>query len=83
MRTRARVPVVPKQSLGQNFLVDDNIAKKIVRELRLQAEDIVLEVGPGSGALTRHLTETVERLIAVEIDRRLIGQLEEIGRAHV
>lgn len=73
----ARITVDPKRSLGQNFLVDDNIARKIVRELRLAPGDVVLEIGPGQGALTPHLAEAAGRLIAVEIDQRVVGALRE------
>ena len=65
----------PKQSLGQNFLVDDNIARKIARELLLEKDDILIEIGSGLGALTRHLTGCVRHLVLVEIDRRVIDNL--------
>jgi 16S rRNA (adenine1518-N6/adenine1519-N6)-dimethyltransferase len=67
----------PKQSLGQNFLVDDNISRKIVQSLSLKADDVVLEIGPGHGALTQHLAGTVRHLIAVEIDQRVVENLRE------
>jgi 16S rRNA (adenine1518-N6/adenine1519-N6)-dimethyltransferase len=67
----------PKQSLGQNFLVDDNIARNIVREFHPSDADIVVEVGPGQGALTKHLAESVGHLIAVEIDSRAVRQLQD------
>lgn len=67
--------VRPKRSLGQNFLVDDNIARKIVESLHLQKDDVLLEIGPGHGALTKHLAQSVRRLIAVEIDGRVVDAL--------
>ena len=67
----------PKQSLGQNFLIDDNIARNIVRDLQLHDDDIVLEIGPGQGALTRHLAERAGHLIAVELDQRVIEELQQ------
>lgn len=67
----------PKQSLGQNFLVDDNISRKIVQSLSLKSTDVVLEIGPGQGALTRHLVEKVRHLVAVEIDQRVVENLQE------
>jgi 16S rRNA (adenine1518-N6/adenine1519-N6)-dimethyltransferase len=70
-----RITVRPKQSLGQNFLIDDNIARNIAKSLKLQNEDIVIEIGPGQGALTRHLVSSPKRLIAVEIDARAVEQL--------
>ncbi|MDI6767862.1 MAG: 16S rRNA (adenine(1518)-N(6)/adenine(1519)-N(6))-dimethyltransferase RsmA [Bacteroidota bacterium] len=70
------VTVKPKQSLGQNFLVDDNIARKIVREMVLTNEDIVFEIGAGQGALTSHLAQNAKHLIAVEIDGRVVAELK-------
>lgn len=65
----------PKQSLGQNFLVDGNIARKIVRSVAPAKGDVVVEIGPGRGALTGLLAESECRLVLVEIDRRLTGEL--------
>jgi 16S rRNA (adenine1518-N6/adenine1519-N6)-dimethyltransferase len=62
--------IAPKKSLGQNFLVDRNIAAKIVREFDPKPEDTVVEIGPGEGALTGLLLESGCRLIAVELDPR-------------
>jgi 16S rRNA (adenine1518-N6/adenine1519-N6)-dimethyltransferase len=72
-----RIRVKPKQSLGQNFLIDENIARNIVRDLAPGPEDVVVEIGPGNGALTRYLEQRVRRLIAVEIDGRVVGDLRE------
>ena len=71
----ARVIISPKQSLGQNFLIDDNIARNIVRDLHLAHEDTVVEIGPGQGALTKHLVGKAQHVIAVEIDHRVIENL--------
>jgi 16S rRNA (adenine1518-N6/adenine1519-N6)-dimethyltransferase len=70
--------VRPKKSLGQHFLRDDNIARKIVHSLRIVAPATVLEVGAGTGILTRHLLELpgVE-LYVIEIDRESISYLRE------
>src|ERR1043165_4296752 len=67
----------PKQSLGQNFLVDDNIARNIVRDMHLSRGDVVIEIGPGQGALTKHLAAKVDALLAVEIDTRVIDGLRK------
>lgn len=66
----------PKKSLGQNFVHDPNILEKITRAAELTAEDTVLEVGPGTGALTDWLADVAKRVIAVELDDRLIPLLE-------
>jgi 16S rRNA (adenine1518-N6/adenine1519-N6)-dimethyltransferase len=76
-RVGARRMHRPKQSLGQNFLVDDNIARNIVRDLHLDADDVVVEIGPGRGALTQNIAGRVRHLVAVEIDRRIVGSLTQ------
>ena len=64
-----------KKSLGQNFLINEGIVAKIVASAELSAEDTVLEVGPGTGNLTRALLATGARVIAVEKDHRVIEDL--------
>jgi len=65
----------PKKSLGQNFLRDANIARKIINALDLRESDWVLEIGPGHGALTRLIQPKVKRYIGVELDDHLAEQL--------
>jgi 16S rRNA (adenine1518-N6/adenine1519-N6)-dimethyltransferase len=67
----------PKRSLGQNFLVDRNIQRRIVEVADFRPGDEVLEVGPGRGALTEHLAEIADRLLLVELDDDLAEELEE------
>ena len=67
----------PKRALGQNFLVDPNIQRKIVRELDPQAVDVVLEVGPGHGELSQYLVGCCRRLILIEKDRDLAAGLRD------
>lgn len=64
-----------KRSLGQNFLVDPNLQRKIVRAVGAGPDDEVVEVGPGRGALTSHLVGTVGRLVLVELDDDLAASL--------
>ena len=74
--------VKPKQSLGQNFLVDQNIAENIIDAIGPQKDDYIIEIGPGYGILTRELVQRTDHLTAVEIDRRLAEKIEaefEIG----
>ena len=66
-----------KRSLGQNFLIDPNVQRKIVAALEAGPDDEVLEIGPGVGALTRHLAGTVRRLVLVELDNVLAARLRE------
>lgn len=63
--------VTPSKSLGQNFLIDENIARWIVSQLEISPEDCVVEVGPGTGALTEHMAPLCRKLILVEFDARL------------
>ncbi len=68
-----------KKSLGQNFLVDGNIARKIIGELSISKDEPVLEIGPGKGALTRLLVKNCN-VIAIEKDKQLYNSLrEEVG----
>jgi 16S rRNA (adenine1518-N6/adenine1519-N6)-dimethyltransferase len=64
-----------KRSLGQNFLVDPNLQRKIVEAVGAGPDDEVLEIGPGRGALTRHLVGSVGRLVLVELDDGLAATL--------
>jgi 16S rRNA (adenine1518-N6/adenine1519-N6)-dimethyltransferase len=64
-----------KKSLGQNFLVDGNLQRKIVQGLNPGPNDEILEVGPGRGALTQHLAGRCRNLILVELDRELAREL--------
>jgi 16S rRNA (adenine1518-N6/adenine1519-N6)-dimethyltransferase len=73
------VNVTPKKQLGQHFLVDENILGVIGRLAELDRADIVLEIGPGLGVLTRYLAARVARVHAVEIDRSLEPHLRDIG----
>lgn len=66
-----------KRRFGQNFLVDRNIAARIVRELGPRTDEVVVEIGPGRGALTELLVESGARVIAVELDRELVPALHE------
>jgi 16S rRNA (adenine1518-N6/adenine1519-N6)-dimethyltransferase len=75
----------PSKELGQHFLVDDNILGVIGRLAELDAPDVVLEVGPGPGALTEYLAGRVDTVHAIELDRRLEPHLRErfVDRANV
>jgi len=71
----------PSRRLGQNLLTDPNLARAIVRDARIEPGRLVLEVGPGAGALTRPLLEAGARVLAVEIDARLAAELARSIRA--
>lgn len=69
--------ILPKKSLGQHFLADRNIAEKIVREFDPKPGEVVVEIGPGEGALTGLLIEQQCRLIAVELDPRAAEKIRK------
>lgn len=66
-----------KKSLGQNFLTEPNILRKIASTAELTKEDNVIEIGPGIGALTEHLARDAGQVLAFEIDQRLIEVLDD------
>ncbi len=71
----SKIVIQPKKSLGQNFLIDENISRKIVESLKLATDDVVVEIGPGQGALTKYIVKDVKKLYAVEIDKRAAEEL--------
>jgi 16S rRNA (adenine1518-N6/adenine1519-N6)-dimethyltransferase len=77
------VTVRPKKELGQHFLVDENILGVIERLAGLEPDDVVLEIGPGLGVLTRFLAERVAFVHAVEIDRSLETHLPKLPNVRV
>ncbi len=77
----ARHDLGAKKSLGQHFLLDLNITRKIARAAAVSRGDLVLEIGPGPGGLTRALLETGADILAIERDARCIAALQELGDA--
>jgi 16S rRNA (adenine1518-N6/adenine1519-N6)-dimethyltransferase len=65
-----------KKSLGQHFLVDPFIIERIIKAAQLRPEDLIVEIGPGPGKLTRMLSEKFRRVIAIELDNRLYARLK-------
>ena len=82
-----RYQIEPKKSLGQNFLHDEGLLARIVAAAELSPDDEVLEVGPGLGALTRVLARAARRVVAVELDGRLLpvlaSELAELGHVEL
>ena len=74
--------IKPAKSLGQNFVIDANVCRKIVRTAGVTSSDVALEIGPGLGSLTLALLEEAKSVIAVEIDERLATRLPQTIAAH-
>jgi 16S rRNA (adenine1518-N6/adenine1519-N6)-dimethyltransferase len=72
-----RFNVLPSKQMGQNFLIDPNMARWIVSQLELAENDTVVEVGPGTGALTEHIVGVAKRVILIEFDARLAAFLKD------
>lgn len=80
-RLKAR-GIVPRKSLGQNFLADEATARRIVDAAEIGQSDLVFEIGPGTGALTTRLAKYAGWVVAIELDQTLIPALrEELGEA--
>ena len=88
----AELDLRPTKQRGQNFVIDANTVRRIVREAGVGPDDVVLEVGPGLGSLTLALLEVGARVVAIEIDERLATRLpvtvaehapEALDRLHV
>ncbi len=67
-----------KKSLGQNFLIDHNIIMKIKESLNVERDSLIIEIGPGAGALTKELIKFDAKVLCFEIDKRLKEILDEI-----
>ena len=65
------------KSLGQNFLVDDNVIDEIIRSSNIDKQDLIIEIGPGLGVLTNRLLQESNNVIAVELDKRMVNILQD------
>ncbi len=74
--------IKPKKSLGQNFLIDANIRRKIVESLALTAQDVILEIGAGKGEMTALIAKRVKKVYALEIDKNLCYELNQSLSGH-
>ena len=77
-RVLARIGVRPSKGLGQHFLVDARVATRHVAHAKIRPSDVVLEIGPGLGVLTRRLAERAKRVVAIEADRRFATYLKNV-----
>ncbi len=71
-----------KKRLGQNFLIDEGILNRIVEAADLSKDDIVIEIGPGMGTLTKKLAQEVKKVLAIEIDENLVKLLRETLKSY-
>src|SRR3954452_20229787 len=78
----ARLELRPSKQRGQNFVIDPNTVRRIVREAGVGSDDVVLEIGPGLGWLTLALLAVVVRVVAVEVDPVLAGALPGTFAVH-
>jgi 16S rRNA (adenine1518-N6/adenine1519-N6)-dimethyltransferase len=78
----ALLDLKPSKSLGQNFVIDANVCRKIVRVADVKSDDVALEIGPGLGSLTLALLEEASSVVAIEIDQRLATQLPITAANH-
>src|SRR3954447_14688766 len=78
----ARLDLRPSKQRGQNFVIDPNTVRRIVRDAGVRPDDVVLEIGPGLGSLTLALLGAVDRVVAVEVDPVLAGALPGTVAAH-
>ncbi len=77
-----RLDLRPTKQRGQNFVIDPNTVRRIVRDSGITGTDVVLEVGPGLGSLTLALLDIADRVVAIEIDDQLAGLLPETVAAY-
>ena len=77
-----RIGVRPTKKLGQNFVVDANTCRKIVKSADVRPTDVALEIGPGLGSLTLAMMESAREVVAIEIDDRLAAELPETAKRH-
>jgi 16S rRNA (adenine1518-N6/adenine1519-N6)-dimethyltransferase len=69
--------IKPNKRLGQNFLIDENVLKKIIAAAEISPQETILDIGPGLGALTQELVKKAKKVIAVEKDKKMAGILKQ------
>ena len=74
--------ITANKSLGQNFLIDDEVINNIIKASNINKEDLVIEIGPGLGTLTSKLLENAGKVIAIELDKKMITILEDRFRLY-
>ncbi|MBR3133060.1 MAG: 16S rRNA (adenine(1518)-N(6)/adenine(1519)-N(6))-dimethyltransferase RsmA [Clostridia bacterium] len=69
--------IVANKSLGQNFLIDEDVVNNIVESAGVSKNDIIIEIGPGLGTLTKYLLDRAKKVICIELDKRMVSILED------
>lgn len=77
MEILRKYKVRPRKKLGQSFLIDANVAAVIIKSSDIKADEVIVEIGPGCGALTSLIVKEARKVIAVEIDNRMVDILRE------
>ena len=79
--------ITPNKVLGQNFLTDKNAVSALIKSVNIAKEDIILEIGPGTGAITKELAKKARQVIAIEKDENMVNilqkELEESKNVHI
>ena len=65
------------KNLGQNFLINENVVEEIIESSDINKNDLVIEIGPGLGTLTKHLLEKANKVICIELDERMVNILKD------
>ena len=69
--------IVADKRLGQNFLIDENVVNEIVEKSNVSKDDLIIEIGPGLGTLTKYLANAAGKVVCIELDRRMISILQD------
>ena len=69
--------ITANKKLGQNFLINDEVIENIIEESKINSSDLVIEIGPGLGTLTSKLLEKAGRVVAIELDEKMINILKD------
>jgi len=75
--------IMPKKSLGQNFLIDSNIVRNMIKAADIKQNDVIVEIGPGMGALTEELALVSKKVIAIEKDEKLASNLKKLKNVKI
>ena len=76
-RTLEKYQLIAKKGYGQNFLINENVTKGIVEKSLIDDDNLIIEIGPGLGALTEELLSKYSKVIAIEIDKNMVEVLKE------